>query len=180
MGTLIFFYSLDGSTNSSITASYTLPLNTWVHIAVDRNLFGVTRIYANGVVIASGTNTAALFASTEPLRIGNDPTTARRFPGQIDDLRITKGAARYEGAFTPPAVVFPDGDHFSDFRACGLARETIGASDGVVYARGLVRESVVVGAAPLHQVLVSGLVREAVYSLPVVSTARQYAVTVIG
>jgi hypothetical protein len=30
------------------------------------------------------------------------------------------------------------------------------------------------------QVLLSGLVREAVYSLPVVSTARQYAVTVIG
>lgn len=65
----------------------------------------------------------------------------------------------------------------------GLARETIGASDGEVRLRGLVREAVVLQASAAITVIVSGLVREAVV-VPgtgiVPSAARQYAVSIIA
>ncbi len=63
----------------------------------------------------------------------------------------------------------------------GLVRETIGASDAELRLRGLVREAVVVGATPLHHVLVQGLARETVLAPAVAVTgARQYAVSVIS
>jgi len=65
----------------------------------------------------------------------------------------------------------------------GLARETIGADEGVLNVRGLVREAVVLQSSPAVQVIVSGLVREAVVvpgTIIVPSAARQYAVSIIG
>jgi len=64
----------------------------------------------------------------------------------------------------------------------GLVRETIGAGEGELRVRGLVRE--VVGAPGIggNQLIVSGLVREAVVVPGIVAPtgARQYAVTVIS
>jgi len=104
---LSFFYSTTGTGNVVVSGVFALTLNTWTHLAVDRNAANLVRVYANGAVIGSGT-VPALFASTEQLRIGNDATLGRRWIGQIDDLRITKGVARYDGVFTPPAAPFPD------------------------------------------------------------------------
>lgn len=47
-----------------------------------------------GVSIFVGAETAGVFS----------------FPGFIDEVRITKGVARYTGAFTPPAAAFDDTD----------------------------------------------------------------------
>ena len=104
---LQFLYSTDGTTFSTVSATYTLPLNTWVHVAADRDALNVLRLYADGVVIASATAAVTFWNTTVLLMIGSD-STARPFGGQIDEVRITKGVARYAGAFTPPTAAFPD------------------------------------------------------------------------
>lgn len=46
--------------------------------------------------------------ASRPLRVGRDYLNAGDFNGYIDDLRITKGVARYTANFTPPAAPFPN------------------------------------------------------------------------
>jgi len=109
-GALNFHYSTTGSDNSIVGAAYTPPLNQWIHLAVDRDASNVTRIYRDGVIHASATVSASLFASTRAMTVGNDNGNARGFPGNLDEIRITKGLARYGGAFTPPTAPFIDLD----------------------------------------------------------------------
>lgn len=107
-GFLSFYYSTTGADSLNVSSPYSPTLNTWIHLAVDRDASNVVRVYADGIVIASGTVASTLYASSLSLRIGNDDNTNRNFPGRLDDVRITKGAARYGGAFTPPIGPFPD------------------------------------------------------------------------
>jgi hypothetical protein len=109
-GLLEFYYSANGTTNTTkVSGAYTLPLDTWAHIAADRDASDVLRVYADGVVIASATVTAVtFFNSSLPMYIGADATGGRGFAGQIDEVRVTKGVARYGGAFTPPTDAFPN------------------------------------------------------------------------
>lgn len=90
-------------TTASVTTS------SWQHIALVRQGAVVT-VYRNGVSI--GTNTLADAAShdkTTPLYVGRYYTsTGFDYNGYIDDLRITKGVARYTATFTPPAAAFPN------------------------------------------------------------------------
>ena len=88
-----------------------IALNTWTHIAVTKS--GTTvRLFINGSLDNSGTVTATPTTSTSYFfYVGTqayDPTaTTRQFAGYIDDLRITKGTARYIGNFTPPVARMP-------------------------------------------------------------------------
>lgn len=105
---LVFLYSTDGSNVLHVGAPYTPANNTWIHFAADRDASHVLRVYANGAVIASGTETSALWYSGDVLRIGND-NGSDSWSGNVDELRVTKGVARYGGAFTPPTAAFPNG-----------------------------------------------------------------------
>ena len=93
---------------SSIVSSTTpITINTWQHIAIV--WAGATlKGYVNGVEVLSGSS--ANTTTTTNLRIGNgeDLDPNRWFNGYIDDLRITKGVARYTANFTPPTLPFPD------------------------------------------------------------------------
>lgn len=148
--TLNLFYSTTGSDVPSVTGAYTPTLNQWVHVAVDRDASNVLRVYANGVVIASATVTATLFnAAAAPLRIGNDTDfQTRGFIGNIDEVRITKGVARYAGAFTPPTAPFDDATGVTlpgriSARSSGQAAATILSAGvtlgGTTWARSAVR-----------------------------------------
>ena len=106
-GQLQFQYSTNGSTAAAVGAAYTPATGQWLHIAADRDASNVLRVYAGGSVIASATVAAALFASTRQLYVGNNTNTNSKLPGYIGAVRITKGVARYAGAFTPPAAAFP-------------------------------------------------------------------------
>ncbi len=86
-----------------------LPLNTWVHVALTR-ASGVVRLFAGGVVSTTvfdqGGSPTNLTAAD--VLIGHYPSSATYMTGFIDDVRLTKGVARYTATFTPPVEQFPD------------------------------------------------------------------------
>lgn len=77
--------------------------NTWAHIAVTRSS-GVIRAFVNGVQGYSTTDTTNYTASY--MNVGGYYSTTYVMLGYIDDLRITKGVARYTSNFQPPQVAF--------------------------------------------------------------------------
>ena len=113
-GALVMYLSSDGgeSPTTISAASPALSDSTWHHIAVVRNGSGSNNItiYVDGVSKATGTFSSALFNSNQPVTIGIQGNTSfnQYFNGYIDDLRITKGVARYTTTFTPPTAAFAD------------------------------------------------------------------------
>ena len=108
-GTGISFSNrINSSTAYTITATVTVNQNQWNHVAVVRN-GTTTTIYLNGTSVGSGTLTNQSITSANSLWIGrqNVNNFNHDFPGYIDDLRITKGIARYTANFTPPTVALP-------------------------------------------------------------------------
>jgi hypothetical protein len=80
--------------------------NAWIHVALVRSS-GTCFLYRNGTQTGSaaiGTN----YNATGVLTVGANVNGSDPFNGYIDDLRITKGVARYTANFTPPTAPFPD------------------------------------------------------------------------
>jgi len=95
-----------GSTAFTVDSSATVTTGVWYHLAFVRS--GSTHtLYING--IAAGTTTTATFNAIPDGRlwIGRDAGGSFPLDGWIDDLRITKGYARYTANFTPPTAPFP-------------------------------------------------------------------------
>ena len=88
----------------NILSASSLSVNEWAHVAASFD--GVTlRLFINGTQCAS----TSIFNGTPtngsgPFYVGRDrdTDTTRDWQGYIDDLRITKGLARYTADFTPP------------------------------------------------------------------------------
>jgi hypothetical protein len=97
------FYSAFGS----ITTSASFNSGQWNHFAVVRN-GSTTTVYLNGT--SSGTYSGSYtVGNSYPLYIGADSDGPRfYFNGYVDDIRITKGVARYTANFTPPTAAFPN------------------------------------------------------------------------
>ena len=93
---------------STSSTSFTLSTGQWYHIAAVRNGSTFT-IYVDGTSRSSTTNSSALYNATNNFTIGAESNTqAQYLNGYIDDLRITKGVARYTANFTPPTAAFPN------------------------------------------------------------------------
>jgi hypothetical protein len=107
-GTDFEFWSYDYNSFSSVMLQGgTISQNTWHHVAVTR--YGNTwTMWVDGTSVATLTSTITIGESTAPLTIGRDNygSGTRYFPGYIQDLRISKGKARYTSNFTPPTAEF--------------------------------------------------------------------------
>jgi hypothetical protein len=82
-------------------------LNAWNHIAWVRSS-GVLQIYVNGTGGTSAAFTTNLTDSSWTV-VGSTKSAGEAgylYTGYIDDLRITKGYARYTANFTPPTAAF--------------------------------------------------------------------------
>jgi hypothetical protein len=90
--------------------------NNFHHIAVTRSGTNL-QMFIDGVQAAQATNSSN-FNQTTGITIGYNPGALHYLNGYIDDLRITKGVARYTGNFTPPIQSFantgPTADPYYD------------------------------------------------------------------
>lgn len=104
-----FSYATAATTSTTVTWAFTFALNTWYRLNVVRfgtSLYG----YVNGTYI-SANNIAgtAIFASTAPLFVGFNQAGSVYFQGFVDELRVTKGFARYGAAnYSVTAQPFDD------------------------------------------------------------------------
>lgn len=86
----------------------TMSTGTWYHVAAVRNGSTFT-LYLNGTQAGQATGVSNFTdASSTTLQIGRTHTVTDDMNGYIDDIRITKGVARYTANFTPPTAAFPD------------------------------------------------------------------------
>jgi hypothetical protein len=82
-------------------------LNQWSHVVVCRA--GTTnRFFKNGIEAFSWQSSASIGSAVVTPYIGRRTDGFYQANGYIDELRITKGIARYTANFTPPTAPFPE------------------------------------------------------------------------
>jgi hypothetical protein len=92
------------------TSSAVISLNTWTHVSASVS-GSVWYLSVNGAVTSGTMN--AVRPSTNPTFAvatipGENGSSTFAFAGYIDELRVTKGVARYTANFTPPTAPFPN------------------------------------------------------------------------
>jgi hypothetical protein len=99
------FMFIDGVTNYSFSTS-NFNNSAWRHVAVTRS--GTTvRGFIDGVQQGSSATVSTSFSARRVV-VGGQFRDNGFISGYIDDLRITKGYARYTANFTPPTAAFPN------------------------------------------------------------------------
>jgi len=104
--TVVFSYGTGGA-STVISNSASLSTGVWYHIAWTKS--GTTlRSFVDGTQVgANHTVSSAVDTTNTGLQVGRTHTVTNDLNGFINDLRITKGVARYTANFTPPTVAFP-------------------------------------------------------------------------
>jgi hypothetical protein len=100
-GQLYFFH------NGTPTNASSHPIiNTWNHIAVSRSGSSL-KVFLNGISVISLTNSVNFSRGGVLISTITETIGSYTINGYIDDLRVTKGVARYTTTFTPPATQLP-------------------------------------------------------------------------
>lgn len=104
-----YFYATTSSNQQYVDVNNCFQANTWTHCAIVRQ-GTVGKVYINGVLSGTKTGLNTPGSSTEPLKIGiwDHSAGIEYFNGLLDEIRITKGVARYTSDFTPSNAPFPD------------------------------------------------------------------------
>lgn len=107
-GGIINVYGGSSTATLLVTAGSALTTSTWYHVALTR-ASGATKLFINGTqsgsTYASDTTSYGLGA----LWIGSNAGGGGNYlNGYLDDIRVTKGYARYTANFTPPGGPFPN------------------------------------------------------------------------
>ena len=100
-GTTLYFYNGADRINTTLAASQ------WYHIALTRES-GSTKLFIDGTQAGSTYSDTTSYLGPQGgfLTIGG-LNQAFTINGYIDDLRITKGIARYTANFTAPTAALP-------------------------------------------------------------------------
>jgi len=102
----LYFNYTTGSSFIDVTFSTTnYNDGTWRHIAVSR-ASGSLRAFVDGAQVGSTTSVTQNLTSGQRVNVGWNSQDGQFYTGYIDDLRITRGFARYTANFTPPTAAF--------------------------------------------------------------------------
>jgi hypothetical protein len=102
--TLLF----DVGSTTCISVTSALTTGNWYHIAVAKSA-GSTRMFLNGTQVGSTYADSNSYVNNSSLNIGRYPVSNISFlNGYVDELRITKGYARYTSNFSVPTGPYED------------------------------------------------------------------------
>ena len=97
-------------TATGLTGATSLAASTWYYFTVVRSgsATGNVKLYLNGTLDATSAGAVTdNFNQTTFMYVGASRLSATPLNGYIDDLRITKGVARYTADFTAPTQSLP-------------------------------------------------------------------------
>lgn len=90
------------------SGAVTFTQSQWYHMALER-VGNAWTVYRDGAVYATATDSRSWGSSSNSTRIGNyQDSGGGPLICHIDDFRVTKGVARFNGPFTPPTAPFPN------------------------------------------------------------------------
>lgn len=124
--TLQLFYSTNGGSEVAVPSTFnSFVVNTWYHVAVVRD-GNTLRFFVDGAAFGTGDLTGITFHnSTRPLNISTFADgSGQAVNGWVDEVRISKGIARWTAPFTPPTEEYDSGESVS-------VSETINLNDTV-------------------------------------------------
>lgn len=119
------------ASGTRITHQTAFVLNTWNHVAMVRR-GGVLRLFFNGIMSTGSYSYAT--ATPDFLRIGADGVAVGLMQGYLDEVRITKGLARYTADFSPVQTAFSDVARIVSFPA-NLQAGAIGLNNSEIYVK---------------------------------------------
>ena len=96
-------WGMDNSGNK-ISSSSSISLGAWFHLAIARSS-GTTTMYLNGSSVGTWSDSTD-YAVGRPWFFEYPQSNAYCLNGYATELRISKGAARYTGTFTPSTTAF--------------------------------------------------------------------------
>lgn len=104
-GTNIVLYASSNGTsfnlaNNRVVASG-LAANTWFHFAMARDGSN-WRSFSNGTLTDTLSSSATIADSSGDAAIGGHSGASLDFLGHLDEIRVSKGVARWKANFTPP------------------------------------------------------------------------------
>lgn len=103
---LLYWVSEFNTTNLYNRSATSILDGNWHHVAVTR-ASGTQRMFFDGVLQGATVSDTTNYNSTTNYAVANPGGTYNAFNGYMNDLRITKGYARYTANFTAPTAAFP-------------------------------------------------------------------------
>ncbi len=110
-GVLVFRISTDGYSGTLVdypSEALSLSVDTWYHIAIVRDV-NTLRFFVNGIAKGTGDMTGkTLYANSSLLWVGSGGGDGRWYFSNcwLDEIRISKGIARWTTEFTPPIALY--------------------------------------------------------------------------
>ena len=131
-GGFLQFYDYNAGYVFDASQAWTPSTETWYHIAVIRSGNTIT-LYVNGVSLGSTAFSGPMtnYASTLNVGLSTSAGTLRYFDGWLDEIRISKGIARWTENFTPPTRAYNELDGDRDVMYKVVARYVSGASNAL-------------------------------------------------
>lgn len=108
---LRLWYSTTGSNFPALDTPSGMIVGQTYSVAMDRDASGDVRLYVDGAMLIKANIPDSFFVSDAKMVVGDREDGDEDIRGRMDEIRITKGVARYasDSGYTIATEAFPDG-----------------------------------------------------------------------